>query len=913
MQFPNFTSISPVVQEELNRRATISDPNSATIDADPTKFPAPSTMGAWIRAVSAVASSNNSIPSGLVIGSNVSLPTPTDPLTQGRTYSVYGDMESRGTVGTRWDGSAVISEFDGTGPPMLLRSSPIVEHFEVDEAMGSVSRKATLKIKAFTLDQLQLIITYFLEPGFSVFVEWGWNSPEVFANGYSSTITTRYVKDRGGANGMANVNRLRRNTNGRIDTYLGFVVGGTFQLEEDVWVITTNLAGFVELPTWLQVTDGHRSATSSEELSRTPTTIPFKYTQKEITAAELNSNVDIFMRMFNELPTHVNTVLYDGINTFDETAFNLKSSINYIGFSSTRTERASPVSSSPILQKMEEYGVSRDNYTLDVETRYISLYAVFTIVNMLSSKLHSNSVTNWKVKFNDTYISAFPYMFSHDHTKLFIPNRELPIYDLNTIDTSVTDGTYSIHFPENDEDLIINNVLYKGKSNYGRIENLYMNFDEFIRQISTPKLDVKTFLYNILNYVSSAASGLWNFQLEFDDTTTDPSNIIIVDRNFTTNTPTSPIYEFDLYNSKSNVLEHSFNVDIPSAMMNQVIGNRLASSINASNPVTSRYRQSLFSNGYYDLLLEQGTVSSDDVSPFPTRSNASVSQIDALVTSVEYHIDQITSALVGVRGVLSAIKGGEYMGDGKLPQIPQQSVQVIITTREYLGIIGEYRTIWDQIFTTAGATPTFRDSEGRRYLTITDLINSSQYVPVKTSGRNRFSEIDPNEITSFITHLNQLKRAAKTVIDELRAERSNYVKNIINILINHRRMTSENTTITSTSQDSIEITQTNNSAIRIPDEVCILGYRDINIFNMLKTANDNKTQSPQNVTTMLPVRVSLTMYGISGLRRGDMFRVRGIPESFSRAGFFQIISIKHIVMDTIWTTVIEGAFRRYLS
>ena len=59
------------------------------------------------------------------------------------------------------------------------RPSPTIESvLRVDEGAGNLSRKASFSIKCFSKEQMELVTRYFQEPGFSIFLEWGWNTED---------------------------------------------------------------------------------------------------------------------------------------------------------------------------------------------------------------------------------------------------------------------------------------------------------------------------------------------------------------------------------------------------------------------------------------------------------------------------------------------------------------------------------------------------------------------------------------------------------------------------------------------------------------------------------------------------------------------------------------------------------------
>lgn len=72
--------------------------------------------------------------------------------------------------------------------------------------------------------------------------------------------------------------------------------------------------------------------------------------------------------------------------------------------------------------------------------------------------------------------------------------------------------------------------------------------------------------------------------------------------------------------------------------------------------------------------------------------------------------------------------------------------------------------------------------------------------------------------------------------------------------------------------------------------------------------NDTKIRNQYELVT--PIKVNLTIDGISGITCGETFKIDGIPEQYNRLGSFQITNTKHIVnTQQGWTTEIEGEFR----
>jgi hypothetical protein len=60
----------------------------------------------------------------------------------------------------------------------------------------------------------------------------------------------------------------------------------------------------------------------------------------------------------------------------------------------------------------------------------------------------------------------------------------------------------------------------------------------------------------------------------------------------------------------------------------------------------------------------------------------------------------------------------------------------------------------------------------------------------------------------------------------------------------------------------------------------------------------------------MPIKFTFTIHGISGIKRGDKFKVLGLPKNYEQTGFFQVTAVKHTITDMLWKTDIEGSFRQ---
>ena len=87
---------------------------------------------------------------------------------------------------------------------------------------------------------------------------------------------------------------------------------------------------------------------------------------------------------------------------------------------------------------------------------------------------------------------------------------------------------------------------------------------------------------------------------------------------------------------------------------------------------------------------------------------------------------------------------------------------------------------------------------------------------------------------------------------------------------------------------------------------------DTQLFDILK--NNAFLAYPSDKTSPpLPIKYTFKILGKSGLRRGDIFNIAGIPRKYAEHGFFQIINIEQNIQGSLWTTSITGQYRQNIK
>jgi DUF2075 family protein len=599
--FPNFSNIADYVQKELALRK-----------GDIMRV---SNLNAWVRVASGVGG-------GCQIISNPNFAL------FGAYPSIYGNDTMSGTVGSTWFGNSIIAggEFHG------YRPKPNITSIEIDEGAGNISRKATFSITCYTRAQLDTLCKYYLEPGYTIFLEWGWNTNKGVSQ-YKQKLTADEVGDN---QSFQVVNKKRKAAGGHYDNYLGFITGGSVAMSGQEWTITVKCTGFTELPAFLNAAD-NTEGKDEETFNKA----------EAYEASDISSEQDVgkqrFMMAFNNLPSNkqsleVTELLKD---------VNYASTLNYINVDeNVKAEMNSKLKGTSFLgftfgggAKTADKGTSTQKVDLPEGTELIgdSAFIRFSVLSEVLSKIGfqafkvGNKLVSVRVNTKNTVCFAFPKIFSTDKNKLFIPNPQTPKFSLlqasenqtqtdftNVIDNSVTDGTTKVRFPY-DEAISNGSVASRGQIqfgddgtfvglnkpalSYGFLEDLYVNM-QFVKGIlETKNFSIKDALYQILNGISGAAGGVWDFQIQEQNSSDGSTELCVVDMNVNPQTSGIP-YRFDVAGANSVFMDASLDLDISGAKMNQIIGNRLGQKVNGSQPqVNSKKKKGLFTD-LDDLVLK---------------------------------------------------------------------------------------------------------------------------------------------------------------------------------------------------------------------------------------------------------------------------------------------------------------------
>jgi hypothetical protein len=88
---------------------------------------------------------------------------------------------------------------------------------------------------------------------------------------------------------------------------------------------------------------------------------------------------------------------------------------------------------------------------------------------------------------------------------------------------------------------------------------------------------------------------------------------------------------------------------------------------------------------------------------------------------------------------------------------------------------------------------------------------------------------------------------------------------------------------------------------------------DTQIFDIIKNNAFESYGTVGKTSILLPIKYTFKIMGKSGINRGDIFNIVGIPERYEKNGFFQVINIEQNIEGNLWTTTVTGQYRQHFE
>lgn len=433
-QFPQFSKPYPKLLQKIKGRAG----SSALWNQG-----GPNGLTPWIRVISGVKGKGEGKENGLILQSNYN---------EDGFNIRYGGTKSQpsGVVGFDLDLKAVTEK---TGRE--LRPSPIITNLNIDET--DIGRKKTkFDIICYSLEHMEEVAKYFLNPGFTVLVEWGWNTKDARKSwcGYETSKKGKVeIKDIVAYNNFKHIKEKREKANYEYDATLGFITDGGLEFgDNETFKISVTLTSIGEVAEYMQ---NHTSGKKDGQTS-TPTLDANPDDEKEPIPEGENHLEVYFNYLVNDLPygkkyslktfygfeylssTKKKPLLKLGSIKEQEPDNGYHDISSLVNFNRKMIETTNSVGGLKATRETKgdknKVHASENSSIID-EDRYIRFELAVDILNSNVYDLDGtkDNKSSLVINIQDSFIGGHPNMFSTDGSKLFIPNTQAPDFSLDEL------------------------------------------------------------------------------------------------------------------------------------------------------------------------------------------------------------------------------------------------------------------------------------------------------------------------------------------------------------------------------------------------------------------------------------------------------------------------------------------------
>lgn len=489
-----------------------------------------------------------------------------------KATSNLGDRYTIGTetYSTLFDNSSTDAYANSSGSNFKYRPNPIITDFSVDFASRGTLRRCTLKIKCFTPDQLTKVQEYFLEPGISCYVQWGWNYSLSGKKAVGPTpIDAETIKSYN--RNAATLNEIRQKNYGCYDNFVGIIGGGESNLQGTEFEVTIKMVSLGEI----LMGKSNETVTPVEDTTTKPTTQTSHPSTNVVATATTENVYQNWIAFYNELPEELRTKELIAV----ERQFRWAN--DFVNYWSKMVEEAKYETTSGLFSGNLNYKgktfQAADSESPVNGSKFISFEAFIKLLNFTRIKFKPNNIIDFNIDIKDTYIGCFSGIFSTDD-RILIPNKnaynflnDIPLlggFSDTTLDLSINTRS----FPRAGSVTInVEGASYTLPSGgkYGWIGDIYLEHEMAMEALKDQTTPVKEILDNLLKKMEDAVQGLWSFQI-IEDSSGTAKKLRIVDANLRNVRNESGISEFNMFGTDSFFLDVSFNLDIPKEMASKV-------------------------------------------------------------------------------------------------------------------------------------------------------------------------------------------------------------------------------------------------------------------------------------------------------------------------------------------------------
>jgi len=500
------------------------------------------------------------------------------------------------------------------------------------------------------------------------------------------------------------------------------------------------------------------------------------------------------------------------------------------------------------------------------------------------------------IDIQDCIIGAFKGIYSTDSDKLIIPGlipdfsvffmkeEEIVLQYPPTYVNVAPEGRATHTFAQPEK--LTTGPHREDEYKWGYLKNLYINFELFKKTLETDGLNVRQILEKLLNEMSSAVNGFWNFQIVEKQSTeviegknVKTTRYTVIDENWVGKANSEPVV-FQHLGTDSRFLEASLTFDIPGAMTGQIVAKRLDYATNPNAPVLNV--GGMF-NAKRDKFL--GKI-------------AMANETGAGTTGINKKAP---------RTVTDSYDVGTTDNDGKT-KVERVNEELKFASQE---LADRWQKLQDKL----------READQYKKDKVDPL--QTQYDTAAKTAEEKAYFVDGDEIRN--TEADAARDKAKAALEAPKGELA-------------KLQTANNKEWTDIKQANKETKQTNISAnfdkiTILPDTFVadisqndladaffkpeifnknfkIYACKDTAFFDVMKQNEFGGGSGGDRYSHPLPIKYEFTIYGTSGIRRGDTFNIDGIPAKYKEHGLFQVTQVEQTVSDMKWTTKVLGEYRQ---
>jgi hypothetical protein len=446
-------------------------------------------------------------------------------------------------------------------------STPIIESIEIDTDGGNNTLKtAQVKVRVFTLKQLEMFELFFLRPSMSVVLEYGWGTgvrnkakaatieTKLFAKkkheDYKKAYVDLFVKD----STKGDYIKTLKETQGEYDFMVGRVTSFNYSPTEDgTYDVTVEVSSGNELQLWPALKSAKDSVLTLKKNDKKITSYD-SFIQK--IAADFGRND--FIKLFK-----------DDKNEF----FN--------------------------------YGVTnlQQKNTTVSKTPYLSIGAILKIINNLKTLNPQREIISVNYEYGGKKIipvNSNPMLISTDESVIFpgkLPKPELSlktnivILNSNRIDAKINEKFFNIDeseiydfsagLPKKTKSItiksLVDNTDIEVNSNTGNLLNVFFSYTRFLEILQNSN-SITDLVNSVLSTIQGAMLGMCNLELQGKEDAPGQKPLEIIDRKLSqpavkTGTPSekATIHRFKIGAKESIVKNFSFNMEMSTLMQAQAL------------------------------------------------------------------------------------------------------------------------------------------------------------------------------------------------------------------------------------------------------------------------------------------------------------------------------------------------------